>query len=117
MNHQSRPSKVESAMLGVLDPRSTSVYYLANGGIIILMIVLLWLYFVLQSYHLLIMEFLALGLLGSVNFVWMNRENPDEMDKENDKSNTKTSGLIGNEASNKSGAPPTPRRRKKKRKE
>ena len=101
-------------MLGVLDPRSTSVYYLANGGIIVLMIVLLILYFILQSYHFLIMELLALGLLGSVNFVWMNREDPEKIDKENKKLDTNSSSTLG--VLGASGAP-TPRKRKKKRKE
>ena len=59
---------------------------------------------------------LALGLLGSVNFVWMNREDPNQMDKDNATSNTKTSGLIGNGASS-IATPTASRRRKKKRKE
>mmetsp|Transcript_28381 Transcript_28381/g.25067 ORF Transcript_28381/g.25067 Transcript_28381/m.25067 type:complete len:116 (+) Transcript_28381:99-446(+) len=115
MNHQSRPSRVENVILSALDPRSTTVYYMANGGIIILMITLLVLYFIVQSYHFLIMELLALGLLLSVNFVWMNRVDPDQQDKEDAKSKAKPSGLIGNDTS--TGAPTTPRRRKKKRKE
>eukprot|EP01084_Bolivina_argentea_P209461 356789_1 len=87
MNHQRQPSVIENAILSAIDPKSTAVYYLANAGIIVLIIALIALYLILESGHLLVMMFLALGLLGSVNFVWMNRGDPDE-DTKNTKQQT-----------------------------
>lgn len=102
MNHQSQPSQVENIIMSALDPKSTMVYYLANCSIILLILTFLILYFILQSYHLLIMMLLALGLLGSVNYVWMHRIDPDE--EESDKKKTSKSKT-------------TTKRRKKKKKE
>ena len=114
MNHQSQPSRVENIIMSALNPKSTMVYYMANGAIIVLILTLIILYFILESYHLLIMMFLAIGLLASVNYVWMNRIDPDQEESDNDKK-TK-GGEIGTEPKENTKAT-TPRRRKKKRKE
>lgn len=114
MNHQRNASKIENAVLSALDPTSTTVYYLANGGIILLLITLTVLYVVLQNGHLLVMMLLALGLLGSVNFVWLNRVDPELEDVDGKGPNstlTPGSGGIKSQTT-------TPRKRtKKKRKE
>ena len=111
MNHQRNASKVESAVLSALDPTSTTVYYLANGGIILLLITLAVLYAVLQNGHLLVMMLLALGLLGSVNYVWLHRVNPeDDIADEKGQKNSFIPGT-GSLKSQKS----TPRKRAKKR--
>mmetsp|Transcript_37442 Transcript_37442/g.59967 ORF Transcript_37442/g.59967 Transcript_37442/m.59967 type:complete len:118 (-) Transcript_37442:209-562(-) len=117
MEHQQQPSKVESVILSALDPKSTAVYYLANVSIIALIITLIVLYFVLQSYHLLVMCVLALGLLGSVNFVWMHRVDPDQADTSKEENDNDAKATDSMQSRNATQSVASPRRKKKKRKE
>jgi hypothetical protein len=66
-------TRIENALAAFLDPNSEGVYFLANIACGVVLLVLLVLYLISPSIHFLIMGFLALGLLGSVNYVWTFR--------------------------------------------
>ena len=75
MERQQR-TRIERLVLSSLDPNSVAVYYFANIAIVVLICTLLWLYLMIGNYHLIIMMLLALGLLGSINYVWKHRTVP-----------------------------------------
>ena len=82
---------VQNLFQAALDPHSEVVYFLANGALILLLVVLVICYLALESYHFIVLFLLATGLLISVNMVWANRIPTKREDEDNDKKSSKKS--------------------------